>query len=177
MIDRYNNGELSNADSIHFPDSLKVSTLQNKRTVYGGGGIMPDYFVPLDTTRFTKYLGQVVAAGILNSYCTDYIDNHRGEMQSKYKDLDAYIKNFSVSDDMINDIIAAAEKEKITPSETVSEKEKEAIQIWLKSLLARDLFNYEAYIKVSNLESDTYKKALEIIENDNLYNQLLHIKE
>lgn len=177
LIDRYNNGELSNADSIHFPDSLKVSTLQNKRTVYGGGGIMPDYFVPLDTTRFTKYLGQVVAAGILNSYCTDYIDNHRGEMQSKYKDLDAYIKNFSVSDDMINDIIAAAEKEKITPSETVSEKEKEAIQIWLKSLLARDLFNYEAYIKVSNLESDTYKKALEIIENDNLYNQLLHIKE
>ncbi len=177
LIDRYNNGELSNADSIHFPDSLRVSTLQNKRTVYGGGGIMPDYFVALDTTRFTKYLGQVVAAGIFNSYCTDYIDNHREEMQSKYKDLDGYIKNFSVSDNMVDDIIAAAEKEKITSPETVSEKEKEAMRIWLKSLLARDLFNYEAYIKVSNLESDTYKKAIEIIENDELYNQLLHIKE
>lgn len=173
LIDRYNNGELSNADSIHFPDSLKVCTLQNKRTVYGGGGIMPDYFVPLDTTRFTKYLGQVVAAGVLNSYCTSYIDNHRAEMQSKYKDLDSYIKNFSVSDNMINDVITAAKKEKITSPETVSEKEKEAIRIWLKSLFARDLFDYEAYIKVSNLESDTYKKALEIIENDELYNQLL----
>ena len=51
FIDRFQHGELFEADSIHFPDSLKYTTLVNKRTVYGGGGIMPDYFVPIDTTR------------------------------------------------------------------------------------------------------------------------------
>lgn len=177
LIERYNRGELTNADSIHFPDSLKVSTLLNQRTVYGGGGIMPDYFVPLDTTRFTKYLGQVVAAGILNSYCTDYIDRNRAEIQTHYKTLDRYIESFTVSDAMVNEVIAAAEKEKITPSGAITDQEKATIRDWIKSLLARDLFNYEAYIQVSNLSSDTYQKALEIIENDELYNQLLGVQK
>ncbi len=177
LVERYNRGELTNADSIHFPDSLKVSTLLNKRTVYGGGGIMPDYFVPVDTARFTKYLGEIVATGVLNTYCTNYIDNHRAEMQSKYKNLESYIKDFTVTDDMVNGLITAAEKEKIKPQQPVTEKEKETIRMWLKSLLARDLFNYEAYIKVSNQESDTYKKALEIIADDELYNQLLGKKK
>ena len=177
LIERYNRGELTNADSIHFPDSLKVSTLLNQRTVYGGGGIMPDDLVPLDTTRFTKYLGQVVAAGILNSYCTDYIDRNRAEIQTHYKTLDRYIESFTVSDAMVNEVIAAAEKEKITPSGAITDQEKATIRDWIKSLLARDLFNYEAYIQVSNLSSDTYQKALEIIENDELYNQLLGVQK
>lgn len=177
LIERYNRGELTNADSIHFPDSLKVSTLLNQRTVYGGGGIMPDYFVPLDTTRFTKYLGQVVAAGILNTYCTDYIDRNRAEIQTHYKTLDRYIESFTVSDAMVNEVIAAAEKEKITPSGAITDQEKATIRDWIKSLLARDLFNYEAYIQVSNLSSDTYQKALEIIENEELYNQLLGVQK
>ena len=138
---------------------------------------MPDYFVPLDTTRFTKYLGQMVAAGILNTYCTDYIDRNRAEIQTHYKTLDRYIESFTVSDAMVNEVIAAAEKEKITPSGAITDQEKATIRDWIKSLLARDLFNYEAYIQVSNLSSDTYQKALEIIENEELYNQLLGVQK
>ena len=73
LIDRYNRGELMSADSIHFPDSMKYSTLANGRTVYGGGGIMPDVFIPMDTTRYSDYHRDIVAKGLVNRVAMNYL--------------------------------------------------------------------------------------------------------
>ena len=131
LIDRYNRGEMSNSDSIHFPDSLRTSTLVNKRTIYGGGGIMPDVFVPMDTTLFTNLHKTLAASGIMNRYSIQYVDEHRSELNTKYPTMDKFIQEFSVNDSMINQMIRLAESEKITI--------KEADRSSNKSLLKKQL--------------------------------------
>ena len=101
LIDRYNRGEMLSADSIHFPDSLKFKTHKLERTVYGGGGIMPDYFVPIDTTLYTKYHRQLRDKGVLMKVHFRQIDAHRDEWLSKYKKFDDFHKKFEVSPDML----------------------------------------------------------------------------
>ena len=101
LIERFNHGELMNADSIHFPDSLKVQTKKLKRTVYGGGGIMPDYFVPIDTTLYTDYHRNLVAKGAIIKCTMQYIENHRQELKEKYKSFADFDKGFVVDDELL----------------------------------------------------------------------------
>ncbi|HEY5500299.1 MAG TPA: S41 family peptidase [Bacteroidales bacterium] len=131
LIDRYNRGEMSNSDSIHFPDSLRTSTLVNKRTIYGGGGIMPDVFVPMDTTLFTNLHKTLAASGIMNRYSIQYVDEHRSELNTKYPTMDKFIQEFSVNDSMINQMIRLAESEKIT----IKEKDLNSDKTLIKKLL------------------------------------------
>ena len=105
LIDRYNRGEMLSADSIHFPDSLKFKTHKLERTVYGGGGIMPDYFVPIDTTLYTKYHRQLRDKGVLMKVHFRQIDAHRDEWLSKYKKFDDFHKKFEVSPDMLRQLV------------------------------------------------------------------------
>ena len=91
IINRYNHGELTNADSIHFPDSLKYKTLKLKRTVYGGGGIMPDIFVPLDTTKLPELYAGLIRKGIIYQFTVSYMDTHRDELKAKYKSFNTFI--------------------------------------------------------------------------------------
>jgi carboxyl-terminal processing protease len=112
LINRYNKGELLHADSIHFPDSLHYQTLSLKRTVYGGGGIMPDIFVPLDTTRYTDFHRKLVAFGIINKVCVQYVDKNRAELKKKYPTFEKFKKEFEPDDAFLNALITAAEKEK-----------------------------------------------------------------
>jgi len=90
LIERFNHGELMNADSIHFPDSLKAQTKKLGRTVYGGGGIMPDYFVPIDTTLYTDYHRNLVAKGAVIKFTMLFIEGHRKELKNKYKNVSYY---------------------------------------------------------------------------------------
>jgi len=221
LINRYNKGELVHADSIHFPDSLKAFTKVNRRIVYGGGGIMPDYFVPMDTSRYTVFYINLVAKGILSSYCINYFDQHRSEFKEKYPTFEAFDKGFTVSDEMINQLLANAQKDKVVPNDTAYSKTKlrseadikatltknlgytpsdevvkymmkdmEAknikkadsdemiktkplLQSQIKAMIARDLFDMTAYFRVVNNESDSFKKAIEIISSDKLYNKVL----
>ena len=102
VIERYNHGELTNADSIHFPDSLKVQTKKLKRTVYGGGGIMPDYFVPIDTTLYTDYHRKLVGKGVIIKFTMKFIEDHRKELADKYKKFDSFNeKRLLIDDDML----------------------------------------------------------------------------
>jgi len=110
---RIKKGELFHADSIHFPDSLKYQTLNLKRTVYGGGGIMPDIFVPLDTTNYTLLHRKLVALGIVLKASVQYIDKNRAELMKKYPTFEKFKKEFEVSDDFLKLLVNLAEKEKI----------------------------------------------------------------
>ena len=178
IIDRYNKGELTNADSIHFPDSLKYKTLINGRTVYGGGGIMPDYFVPLDTTRFTDYHRDLIAKGILNQFIISYIDKNRKELTATYKNnVTRFLDDFTINDKLLKELISFAEKDKVEYNEEQFKKSEPLIKEQLKVLIARDLFDMTDYYRVMNQLNDSYSKALEIINDPQKYNTLLKIKK
>lgn len=173
ILNRFNKGEFMNADSVHFSDSLKYVTLKNKRNIYGGGGIMPDVFVPLDTTEYTDYYRDIVAKGVLNQFVIDYVDKNRQELKSKYKDVEAFDKGFTVDNTLLEDLKRQAEKEKIKFDEKHYSKSKNLISLIVKALIARDLYDTEAYFRIINHKNDMLKKALEIINNDKDYNKLL----
>lgn len=111
LIDRYNRGELMTADSIHFPDSMKYQTLVTERTVYGGGGIMPDVFIPVDTTRYTDYHRKLVASGMVNRLAMNYIDRHRAELKMAYPTFAAYKQAFVVDEALLQELIQLGEQE------------------------------------------------------------------
>ena len=105
LIDRYNRGEMVSADSIHFPDSLKTRTLRLGRTVYGGGGIMPDYFIPLDTTMYTDYYLDLRNKGAIVQKNLKLIDRHRNEWIKKYKTFDRFNRDFEITEEMLSELV------------------------------------------------------------------------
>ena len=173
LINRFNRGELSSADSIHFPDSLQYRTLKNSRVVYGGGGIMPDYFIPLDTTKYTDYHRDLVAKGVLNQFAIAYLDRNRKQLMHTYPERELFLTNFEVEEKALEDLLKMAEEEKITYKEEEFEKSKPIILQQTKALIARDLYDMAAYFQVMNRYNDSYLKALEIINNNKQYEQLL----
>jgi len=173
LIDRYNRGEMMNADSIHFPDSLKYKTLVNDRTVYGGGGIMPDYFVPMDTTYFTNYSGKLNAMGIIYRLALNVVDNERKELLSKYPDADKFRIEYEVSDKLLAKMIGMATEEKIEYNEEQFMKSKPFFKKRIKSYIARDIYSLGASFKIINDESDIFRTGFDIISNDDEYNKLL----
>ena len=165
LIERYNRGEMLTADSIHFPDSLKAKTLKLGRTVYGGGGIMPDYFVPIDTTYYTDYYLALRDKGAIVQENLKLIDAHRSEWKEKYKTFERFNKRFEVSDEMLEDLISLG---KTLGAEFKEDEYKTAlplIKIQLKALIARDLWDMNEYFQVINSINKTVQKGLELIEN------------
>ncbi|MBQ5578781.1 MAG: S41 family peptidase, partial [Prevotella sp.] len=125
---RFKHGELYSADSIHFEDSLKCYTLRKHRTVYGGGGIMPDYFVPLDTTQYTKFHRQLAAKSVIINANLRYVDNHRKQLRKQYPTFESFRNGFVVPQKLVDDIVAEAEKEKVKP------KDDEELQLTIPRL-------------------------------------------
>ena len=173
LIDRYNRGELMTADSIHFPDSMKYQTLVTHRTVYGGGGIMPDVFIPVDTTRYTDYHRKLVASGIVNRVAMNYIDRHRVELKAAYPTFAAYKQSFVVDESFLQELIQLGEQEQIPYEETEFIRSKSLIALQIKALIARDLFDMAQYFQIINEDNPSYLKALEIINDKETYNRLL----
>lgn len=173
VIERYNKGEMMHADSIHFPDSLKYTTLLNHRTVYGGGGIMPDYFVPADTTFASEYYRKIWNKGITLRIAYNEVDNHRTEILQKYPTATDFYKQYQVSDEIMNKLIAAGKDEKVDFDEDGYEKSKETLKRQIKAYIARDVYDTETMVRVFNEDSETFKKAYEIIRNEKMYNGLL----
>lgn len=112
---RANRGELYTADSIHFPDSLKYTT-PHGRIVYGGGGIMPDIFVPMDTTKYSTLYNEIARKGIFGSFAMDYLERNRESMKNAYPSFEIYQKNFTISDDLYRDFMQYAKKEGVSDS-------------------------------------------------------------
>ena len=164
MVNRLKSGELTNADSIHFADSLKYETLREHRTVYGGGGIMPDYYVPLDTTIYTKFHRELAAKSIVIQQNLRYVDNHRKELQGRWTDFTDYKANYEVPQSLIDTIIADGEKQDVKPrDEAELAKTIPYLRLQLKALIARDLWDMSEYFSVFNEQNAMVKKALEVI--------------
>ena len=172
LLDRFNHGELMHADSIHFPDSLKYRTQRLRRTVYGGGGIMPDFFVPIDTTLYTDYHRDLVAKGVIIRSTTGYIEQHRQELKKKYKDFKAFDKKFEIDDDFMNEVLTLAEKEKIAFNEEQYERSLPLLKTQLKALIARDLWDMSEYFQVMNTTDRTVQQALKVL-NEGAYERLM----
>lgn len=173
IIDRYNHGELQSADSIHFADSLKHTTLRLHRTVYGGGGIMPDVFVPLDTTQYTDYHRRLVAKGIIPQFALRYVDKNRADLKAQYPDAQKFIKEFTVSDEMLNNLVDAGKAEKVDFDKSQFAKSKEMLRTFVKAAIANDLFSTGAYFQIVNEQNDIYKEALSIINDDVRYRKII----
>ncbi|WP_300702458.1 S41 family peptidase [Bacteroides sp.] len=172
LVNRFNHGEMIHADSIHFADSLKVQTKRQGRTVYGGGGIMPDFFVPIDTTQYTDYHRNLVAKGVVIKATTGYIEKHRKELQNKYKKFEAFNEKFEIDDAFLADIRALAEKEKIEFNEEQYNKSLPLIKTQLKALIARDLWDMNEYFQVINSTNKSVQQALEVL-NKNIYSTII----
>ncbi len=173
IIDRYNHGELQSADSIHFADSLKYTTLRLHRTVYGGGGIMPDVFVPLDTTQYTDYHRRLVAKGIIPQFALRYVDKNRADLKAQYPDAQKFIKEFTVTDEMLNNLVDAGKAEKVDFDKSQFAKSKEMLRTFVKAAIANDLFSTGAYFQIVNEQNDIYKEALSIINDDARYRKII----
>ena len=165
LIERFNHGELMNADSIHFPDSLKVQTKKLKRTVYGGGGIMPDYFVPIDTTLYTDYHRNLVAKGAVINFTMKYIEQHRNELKGKYKKFESFNEKFTIDDTMLATLREIGEKAGVKFNEEQYTTSLPLIKTQLKALIARDIWDMSEYFQVMNTTNESVQKALEILSS------------
>lgn len=172
LSDRYKSGELTDSMKMEFPDSLKFSTA-NGRTVYGGGGITPDVYVPIDTNGTSDYFWNVLRKGIVNKFCLNYVDKHRKQLEKYYKNINTFDQDFEIDNDFLEDFIKFAEKEKVDRDSEGIEKSKEVLSIRIKALIARNVFDEEAYYIIMNKAiNDPFKKAVEIIQS-NQYNDLI----
>ncbi|MBI1288319.1 MAG: PDZ domain-containing protein [Flavobacteriales bacterium] len=198
---RRDNGELFSADSIHVNDQEEFLT-DNKRKVYGGGGILPDIFVPLDTSENSDFLMELLRNGLFYQYINEYVDANREELNSKYPDFETFDGDFKVDGKFLDDFFAFAEKnlapkkkdvdeeiadvsddesaeEAVVDAVKAIEEKKDfatrkeegmetsghIIRLRLKALLARTLWQTEAFYRVMNSEDDAVSKALESIDD------------
>ena len=165
MLHRLKSGELMSADSVHFADSLKYYTLKKHRVVYGGGGIMPDEFVPLDTLKYTKYHRQLAAKSVLITQNLRYVDEHRHQLQQRYKDFNDFRQHFEVPQSLIDRIKAEGEKQNIKPADDAElQTTLPYLRTQLKALIARDLWTMNEYYTIMNTLSDTVQRALKLLE-------------
>ena len=173
LVKRYQHGEFSSADSVHLPDSLRYYTLKTLRTVYGGGGIMPDRFVPIDTTTYSDYYRDLVAKGVINKICTNYIDENRTMLKKKYRNEDEFIKSFSVPQSLIDQLKETGEKDGVKFNAEQMEISRPTIVRVLKALIGRDLFEQGTYFRVANEGNPVYREALRLINSPLEYHKLL----
>ena len=170
---RYTDGELVTADSIHFPDSLRFKTLVNGRNVYGGGGIMPDVFVPADTSDYSDYYRSLVRRGILNSFALEYSDKNRKKLAADYRTFADFKNRFTLGQDEIKSLISKAEDAGIKYNDQQFNISAEAIRSVIKALIASNLWQTNEYFMILNEDDTVIEKALQIINNKPEYDRIL----
>ena len=172
MTKRLEHGEYYHADSIHFPDSLKYKT-DGGRTVYGGGGIMPDLFIPVDTAYNSKLYTNLVRKGALNRFTTDYGLKHRDEIKAQYGDFEHFNKNFNVGKDIVNGLKKAAEEAKVEWNDEQFARSEKFLLLQMKALIARNVWETQQYYQVMAFTDPGIQKALEVLGNEKEYNRIL----
>ncbi len=176
MYNRLKKGELMHPDSIHFPDSLRYTTAGN-RVVYGGGGIMPDVFVPFDSTRYSDYYSDLIRKLALNDFVISYIDKNRKVLSKKYPTIEVYNNRFQISSRMMDEFVAFAEKKGVAYDEKGYETAEQQIIYALKGLIARNLWDMEAYYKiVSNIDPEL-QKAIQVLKEQKLFSGLSYYEK
>ncbi|WP_299580330.1 S41 family peptidase [uncultured Sunxiuqinia sp.] len=170
---RFEAGEFFTQDSIHFNDSLTYETLINKRTVYGGGGVMPDIFVPMDTSIHYGFFNRMNRQNIVYSTALDYLDKNRDKFTKKYSSFDLFREKFSVEDELVDRMLAEAEKEGIEQEEGDADFARPIIKEQVKALIARDLFGQSEFYQIINEDNDVIREALKVLKDSSEYNHLL----
>lgn len=173
VLSRYDAGELWSADSIAKPDSLRFETLRNHRSVYGGGGIIPDVFVPADTSYYSVYYRDLVAKGILNKTVINYVDAHRAELLKEYPDDETFAGRFEMPDSLLKQLTDAGTAAKVEYNEEQWKRSKPLVSAIMTGLLARDLYENGSYYRPLSRLSKDFKAALELINDEERYNALL----
>ena len=165
VMNRLKHGELTNKDSIHFADSLKFYTLHKKRLVYGGGGIMPDHFIPLDTTHYTRLHRELVAKNAVVSQNLRYMDKNRKKLLKQYPTFQLFKEQFEVPQSLIDNVMSEGEKQKVKPKDDDElQRTLPTLCLQLKALIARDLWDMSEYYSIFNEDSEIVKKALQLLE-------------
>jgi carboxyl-terminal processing protease len=172
MTKRLEHGEYFHADSIHFPDSLKYKT-DNGRVVYGGGGIMPDIFMPIDTSYNSKLYTNLVRKGVFNKYTVDFAMENRDQLKQQYPEFSQFNDDFQVTEAMMEEVKAMAEKEKVTWNDEEYHRSEKYIKLQIKALIARNVWDMQQYYEVTLTEDPVIEKALEVIQNDKVYRSSL----
>jgi len=173
ITQRFLNGEFIHADSIHMPDSLKFKTLKTKRTVYAGGGIMPDFFVPLDTTENSTYFSKLFQGGHVNSFSYKYINENRESLKQKYPTFEAFNANFKCDEAFMNTFFDYVKKEdpKLEFDEKGYAVSKHLMQLRLKANIAQDLWGVNEFFQVYNDSNEILQRAIKVI-NSKEYNSV-----
>ena len=165
VLERYNHGELTNADSIHFPDSLKYKTLREGRTVYGGGGVMPDYFIPLDTARYTRLHRELTAKGAIVNANLKYTDKYRKKLQREYTTFDKFKTGFEVPQELVDLVLDEGEKAGVKPKDEEELKQTlPELELQMKALIARDIWDMSEYFAIIYEKNPCVQKALELLK-------------
>jgi carboxyl-terminal processing protease len=173
FVKRYSDGELISADSTHFPDSLKYKTLVNKRLVYGGGGIMPDVFISVDTSYSSPYFNRLFAKNVLTTFTLEYCDKNRANLTSQYKSFDDFKQNFQLSPEDIKSLIAKGEVEGVKYNDEQFNRSKDEMLLILKGQIALNIWQTSEYFEIINQNDKVIQKALKVISDRQSYNTIL----
>lgn len=168
LLNRYENGEFYHADSIHLPDSLKFKTLIQQRTVYSGGGIMPDIFVPVDTLEITESYRALMRSGTLNSFTLTYVDKNRAALAKKYTSFENFKKNFVVDATYMSDYLSYAKTEN-AELELVEDELKisdELLKTRMKASLAQNIWGISEFYEINNLDNEILQRAIQVLQSD-----------
>lgn len=175
-VKRFSDGELVSADSVHFPDSLKYKTLVNKRTVYGGGGIMPDLFVAIDTSYYTAYYGALSRKGVFNTFVLEYADKNRTKINTEYKTFDDFKERFVFTPEEIRAFIKKGEEAGVKYNDEQYKKSESEILMVLKAFVANNLWESNESFRIINENDVLIEKALKLISDKQAYDKILGYK-
>ncbi|MFY7944606.1 MAG: S41 family peptidase [Crocinitomicaceae bacterium] len=167
LTQRFLNGEFVHADSIKMPDSLKFKTLKTKRLVYGGGGIMPDFFVPLDTSETSDYFSELVQGGHLNTFPFQYVNENRADLKKKYPTFEDFNSNFKMDESFMNSFFDYVKKEdsKLEFNQKEYEISQNLIKLRLKANIAQDMWGTKELFQVYNESNEILLKAIQVLKN------------
>jgi carboxyl-terminal processing protease len=173
---RFMHGESFSRDSIQLPDSLKFMTLMTGRVVYGGGGIMPDIFVPQDTSFYTPYYGLLLRNGVVQEYTNKVVDMNRDKWTIMYRSADQFIKTFEVDDALFDGLVAAAKEYGIEPIEEEIKISRATLENYIKALITSSLYERGDFYRVLHQGGDNeMERALDVIRNWNKYSKELNL--
>lgn len=175
FVNRYTNGEIFSPDSIHMPDTLRFKTLIHNRTVYGGGGIMPDVFVAPDTSFVTDYYRSLLRRDIFRSFTLEYSDSNRDRIKKEYSNFEDFNKRFVFSSDEVRSFIGKGEEAGVRFNEIQYKQSESQILMILKALVAGNLWQVNEYYRIVNKEDNVIAKALQVINNEAVYHRILGI--
>ncbi|WKZ59925.1 MAG: S41 family peptidase [Cyclobacteriaceae bacterium] len=161
LIERYKNGEFFSADSIKLNDSLRYKTA-NGRSVYGGGGIMPDYFVPLDTTMNSHFLNALYSSLSIYEYAFNYAHHNKEKLESN--GFETFRKNFVVTDAMLNELIAIGQRNKVKPDYQDLKRNKKIFQLHVKAQIARRIWGNDGLFPIINETNEIFLQSLKLFE-------------